>query len=718
MLTRCLLYFLLCTAVLQGQGTGHWQTYFQNYRLLGGAEADGALWLAGQNSILKINQADSSEELLHFRNSPLSPDIYAIHDLPGNRFVLLEPDNRLLYYNDGTWERQTLNVSSNEILNRIVGVDLQGQVLVASSQRVYRIDIDGTTHYLPYDQFLENNFVHLTAVDQQGHFWLAAYPNLLCFNNDSELVFSFALDTHSPYDLEVDGSDNAWLLTQLGLYVWDSNAAMLYLVDGIGTEFPAGGDIVATLDNGIIVSTQQRLFEIKHLEGTTWQTSEITGEFTYASIPARWTYHDQNGVLWYLDALNRLQYWHPNQQNPARVWPTVSWLPMGEIEGLSLDPQGKLWIGGFNQVSYLQGGRWHNLPIDSVSFSIPKTFSIAFNEQERPIVGNTSFAFFGFPETDLREWNGTSWDTLEQAVVANLANPISDLINDRDGNLWVLQEFTELFSVRSEGQWFRFKASDFNGDINVFNCLYENPKGGMWIGTDNGLLFYDGFQFEHTTAAEMGIGDAPISGITIDEQGEMWVAGSFYGVWRRKDDSWIAQSLPWEIGSTAHIHKIVNGTYPELWAALSHNGALHYDGQEWTYLNAENSGLVGNGVTNILHDHRGRTWFSSTNSLSVFHSNTEPIGPYKLPSEQTVAVFPNPSCCQFSVFWQAQQPGTFDLALHDIKGRMVREWSTIIGQAQEYTFQFQDYDLVPGTYSLSVSQDGVLIGTSLLVVIR
>ena len=720
MLSRCLLFLLLSTTVAFAQSTDQWQNYFHSYRLLGGAEGENMLWLATENSILQIDLESGAEELLHYQNSPLPLHIYDIQDLPGNNFVLLIPANTLLYYRDGEWESHPLGLSSHVEINRIVGTDPEGRLLMATFDRIYRLELDGSLSYLPYAELLENDFVHLVAMDQRGYFWLAGYPNLLCFDADGDVILSQDLGNHSPYDLEVDASNNAWLLTNRGLFFWDAGNASLSQVPGIGHEemYPAGGDIVTTLDHSIIVQVGGQVLHIQHEGATTWKIDELSDNFSRFSVPARWGYQTQNGDRWYLDDLSRLRSWHPEGDTSPRLWPTTSWLPLGELEGLSLDPQGKLWIGGFNQTAYLMGGRWHSIPIDTISFSIPRVTSIAFNELDQPIVGNVNFAFFGFPSTDVLEWNGSSWDSLEQAVVSNMGFPVTDLLHDRDGNLWALQEFMNLFSVRNEGRWYHFKASDFTGDITAFHCLYEDPDGGMWIGTDNGLLFYDGFEFIHTTAAEMGIGSAQVSGITIDKEGTMWIAGGIRGIWREGPNGWIQETLPWEEDFSPYLHKIITGTYPELWAAPTFNGVLHYDGEKWTHLTPDNSGLASVHVTNILHDPRGRTWFTSPTSLSVLHSDSAPIQPFILPTEQTLRVFPNPGCCQFEVHWQASQPGEFDLGLYDAQGRLVRQWSTWIEASDEYSFQFQTHGLPPATYSLNISQDGTFIGSSLLVVIQ
>lgn len=73
------------------------------------------------------------------------------------------------------------------------------------------------------------------------------------------------------------------------------------------------------------------------------------------------------------------------------------------------------------------------------------------------------------------------------------------------------------------------------GDVELFICFVEDFNGGMWIGIDDGLIFYDGFWFEYILFVEIGIISdllfkLIILNIVIDEVGMKWLVLSVEGI--------------------------------------------------------------------------------------------------------------------------------------------------------------------------------------------
>eukprot|EP00903_Cladosiphon_okamuranus_P000624 g622.t1 len=318
--------------------------------------------------------------------------------------------------------------------------------------------------------------------------------------------------------------------------------------------------------------------------------------------------------------------------------------------------------------------------------------------------------FFGFPETQVQEWNGSSWDTLSQAV-NNVFTPFLDLEWDKDGNLWMLQMFHDVFSIRYGQQWYRFKAADMPGDVELFTCFAEDPNGGMWIGTDDGLIFYDGFRFEHTPSTEIGIisdllPKLTILNIAIDEAGTKWLALSAEGIRKQEvGKNWEIVEFEWPSEDLPGIDKIVCGTYPELWADLSQQGVLHFDGSEWKHYNSENAGFPVTHINNIMAAPNGRVWFTTYQSVTVYDPRGQGIAPYQLPEQNNIEVYPNPGCCQYEVHWQAEVAGQYSISLYNTSGQQLRQWQKEVFLAGEASFNFQDNNLPAGTYVLNIIQE-------------
>src|SRR5215470_19709381 len=69
---------------------------------------------------------------------------------------------------------------------------------------------------------------------------------------------------------------------------------------------------------------------------------------------------------------------------------------------------------------------------------------------------------------------------------------------------------------------------------NVF-AITQSRDGYLWIGTDNGLVRFDGFNFLPVSHSPMVQND-PILGIMTDSQGELWVRTQAAGVFRYRQN--------------------------------------------------------------------------------------------------------------------------------------------------------------------------------------
>ena len=173
---------------------------------------------------------------------------------------------------------------------------------------------------------------------------------------------------------------------------------------------------------------------------------------------------------------------------------------------------------------------------------------------------------------------------------------------------------------------------------------------------------------------------------------------------------WPSEDLP-------GIDKIVCGTYPELWADLSQQGVLHFDGSEWKHYNSENAGFPVTHINNIMAAPNGRVWFTTYQSVTVYDPRGQAIVPYQLPEQKKIEVYPNPGCCQYEVHWQADVAGQYSISLYNTSGQQLRQWQKEVFRAGEASFNFQDNNLPAGTYVLNVSSSAAQVGSALLIVV-
>src|SRR5882757_2758741 len=102
-------------------------------------------------------------------------------------------------------------------------------------------------------------------------------------------------------------------------------------------------------------------------------------------------------------------------------------------------------------------------------------------------------------------------------------NNVYSLMAARDDTLWIATEGGGLIRYK-DGVFRSFSAKD--GLLNDFvRAVYQDSKGLIWIGTDNGLFRFSGERVERVDNGDQ-IPAVAVHAIHEDRQGRLWVGGS------------------------------------------------------------------------------------------------------------------------------------------------------------------------------------------------
>lgn len=124
-----------------------------------------------------------------------------------------------------------------------------------------------------------------------------------------------------------------------------------------------------------------------------------------------------------------------------------------------------------------------------------------------------------------------------------------------------------------------YNTFNTNFPDNTVNALALAPDHSLWVGTDNGLLRYDGSNWTLYQTSNSDLPSNYIRSIAFDLAGELWV-----------------------------------GTFTD--------GLVHYDGTTWTNWNASNSPLQGDHVRCLAVDSASGMWIGTTSGLARLRDNT------------------------------------------------------------------------------------------------
>jgi ligand-binding sensor domain-containing protein/signal transduction histidine kinase len=210
----------------------------------------------------------------------------------------------------------------------------------------------------------------------------------------------------------------------------------------------------------------------------------------------------------------------------------------------------------------------------------------------------------------------------------------------------------------------------------VVNAILQDHKGFLWIGTDDGLNRYDGYEFKvykPDTNDPFSLSDRSITDIVEDQQGFLWIStrmgglnrydpasGKFMHYHNVKGDNksiasnyvtdllliddglWVATNngldfLDFETNTFTHhpvrgsnltpasesITKLFLDTKGILWIGTSNAGISLYDSlnnivKNYRYNSYNSNSLSNNNILAINEDSNGRVWIGTSNGLNLY----------------------------------------------------------------------------------------------------
>jgi signal transduction histidine kinase/ligand-binding sensor domain-containing protein/DNA-binding response OmpR family regulator len=210
-----------------------------------------------------------------------------------------------------------------------------------------------------------------------------------------------------------------------------------------------------------------------------------------------------------------------------------------------------------------------------------------------------------------------------------------------------------------------FKSfSDENGlSGSDVNCVMQDRKGFIWIGTENGLDRFDGndfkvFRQQHNS--ESTLSDNSVWSLCEDDKGNIWI-GTKQGVLNKYDPT-TEKFSHIKLGSfnsvEASITCITQDRDRNLWIGTYSQGLFLLDAitgktEEWKYNPNYKNGIRNTYITSILQDADGFIWISTYNGLNRFDPQNPDKGVIKNYSSTE-----NPNTINDNLVWRVNQSQT------------------------------------------------------------
>lgn len=175
---------------------------------------------------------------------------------------------------------------------------------------------------------------------------------------------------------------------------------------------------------------------------------------------------------------------------------------------------------------------------------------------------------------------------------------------------------------------------------NSVSAIAQDTRGYLWIGTDEGVSVYDGYQFRNHRLGdvrEWGRVNAVIE--SRSEPGTMWIATNGGGLVRFRRG--VMEPMP--VAGTMRadrVNSVVEGEGGTLWCATD-DGIYRFRERSMTKVaTPELSQYV-----SLVRDAQGRLWCSDEQRLWIFDERTESLAPADIPGvpdDSVLAVTPLP----------------------------------------------------------------------------
>lgn len=226
---------------------------------------------------------------------------------------------------------------------------------------------------------------------------------------------------------------------------------------------------------------------------------------------------------------------------------------------------------------------------------------------------------------------------------------ISDLMQDKDGNLWISQwwgggisrfdgRFLWNYTIRQglssevincifqdskgniwtgsydngvnkfDGRYFTRFSTKEGLQNNIIRAILEDKTGNMWFGTNNGLTKFDGHLFTHYTTAQ-GLPSNRVKSLMEDSKGQLWV-GVDGGLTRFDGRSFLNYTTSLRLNEHTEIPTLMEDADHSIWFGTT-QGLYKYDGDKIKHFTSY-GGLTANAILKIFKEKNGDIWICTS----------------------------------------------------------------------------------------------------------
>jgi signal transduction histidine kinase/ligand-binding sensor domain-containing protein/DNA-binding response OmpR family regulator len=197
---------------------------------------------------------------------------------------------------------------------------------------------------------------------------------------------------------------------------------------------------------------------------------------------------------------------------------------------------------------------------------------------------------------------------------------------------------------------------------NQIHCIYQDSKGYIWIGTNLGLVRYNGYSFttfKHLNNYEGSIGKGSVWAIYEDKQSGLWIGtqGGGLNLFNRDNETfthYYKNNKPGTSVNDNYINAICSDSFNNVWIGTGYGGLNCYNPKTKTFTYFKNNpsdslSIGSNGIMSVFFDKQQNLWVGTWGGgLNLFNYRTREFIRY-LFDKQTNTIEPK------NVVWSIYQ---------------------------------------------------------------
>jgi ligand-binding sensor domain-containing protein/signal transduction histidine kinase len=343
------------------------------------------------------------------------------------------------------------------------------------------------------------------------------------------------------------------------------------------------------------------------LHQTASGTVNISEQAGHFNERIRMLHMDSGGVLWIATQNGVERYSHNHLDAITEA---------GMISGDITTPFADDGYGGMFFVTSSGLFHWRNGVAESYSLKLAKSdlpVAVYRDEKQRIWVGTTAHLVQLIPRAAETQSLPPQFNPQVRAAIKG---PVSVLLGDASGNLWI--------GTRRDGLW-RFTAGGLSRwtlhdglPDNSIRSLFIDDEHNLWIGMLTGGLsrwrkgalapYGDPEGFHATYSAN----------VLADSHGDLWLGTWGKGLFRRHSGQLVPMTPP-TMPIATPIRALAEDHHGQIWVGTWFDGVYRFDGHSFHHYLLGNES-PGNAVSAILPDRVGGLWIGTYTGLIYFPS--------------------------------------------------------------------------------------------------